>query len=73
VGVKAHTPIQIAMLELDDALDIIKSYIDDKDVKLNEKINSLSSVTITLDADVSSNHVALDIPDNYLDIVIEAK
>ena len=54
-------------------LEVIKNYIDDRDVKLNEKINTLSSVTITLDADVSSNHVAVDIPDNYLDIVIEAK
>ena len=57
----------------EEVLDAIKNYIDNRDSKLNNKVNSLSSVTITLDANVASNHVAVDIPDNYLDIIIEAK
>lgn len=53
-----------------DILDAIKLYVDHKDLQLNEKFNSLTSVTITLDTEVTNNFLAVDVPNNYLDIQI---
>jgi ribosome-associated translation inhibitor RaiA len=53
-----------------DILDAIKNYVDHRDLQLNEKFNSLTSVTITLDTQVTNNFLAVDVPTNYLDIQI---
>lgn len=66
----------------EETLDAIKGYIDYRDTQLNAKFNSVSSVTINLSADISTNSVdvnlqkkrlAVDVQQNYLDVVINSE
>ena len=66
----------------EETLDAIKNYIDHRDTQLNQKFNSVSSVTINLSADISTNAVdvnlqkkrlAVDVQQNYLDVVINSE